>query len=161
VAGYPQASPATIQPFGERRIGQEKNMTRLAIVLAIMCLVATAQAEEPVLTVDTERIIALAREAIAEQKKDLDLDALDFADITYHCNAERKDHLRVGFRHSPKSKTETTEEDARTSTRTVTKFKAVIVNMDKTGKVLSVDGGGTSSRIEIKSTSKKTVQPQD
>ncbi len=136
-------------------------MTRLIIALAIMGLVTTAHAEEPVLTVDTDRIIALAREAIAEQKKDLDVDDLDFADITYHCNAERKEHFRVGFRHSPKSETETTEEDARTSTRTVTKFKAVIVNMDKTGNVLSVDGGGTSSRIEVKSTRKKTVQPEN
>ena len=136
-------------------------MTRLAIALAVMSLVTTAHAKEPVLTVDTDRIIALARQAIAEQKKDLDVDDLAFVDITYHCNAERKENLRVGFRHSPKSETETTEEDARTSTRTVTRFKAVIVNMEKTGKILSVDGGGTSSRIEVKSTRKKTVQPEN
>ena len=136
-------------------------MTRLAIALIVMSLISTAQAKEQVLTVDTDRIIALAREAIAEQEKELDADNLDFVDITYLCDAERKETLRVGFRHTPKSESETTEDDGRTSTRTVTKYKAVIVTMDKTGKILSVDGGGTSSRIEVKSTRKQTVQPQD
>ena len=133
-------------------------MTRLAIALVAVTLVACAFAEEPVLTVDTDRIITLARQAIAEQEKDLAVNDLDFTDITYSYNAERKEYLRVGFRHSLKSETETTEEGARTSTRTVTKYRAVIVNMEKTGRVLSVDDGGTSSRIEIKSTMKQTVQ---
>lgn len=134
-------------------------MTRLAIALIIMSWVSTVQAKEPVLTVDTERIIAVAREAITEQEKELDADDLDFVDITYQCDAKRKESLRVSFRHTPKSESETTEDNGRTTTRTVTKYKPVIVTMDKTGKIQSIDEGGTSSRIEIKSTSKKIVQP--
>lgn len=98
------------------------NRITLAIVTTI-CLATVAGAEEPVLSVDTDRIMSLARQAIAEQKDDIDPDSLEFLDITYRFDAKQKEHLRVSFRHSPQSETETSEDGERNLMWTITRSK--------------------------------------
>jgi hypothetical protein len=124
-------------------------MTKLTILLiTAACLTGSAQAAAPVLSVDTNRILTLARQAIADARDDVDTDKIEFVDISYRFDA-KSEHLRVAFRHSPEAEVAGDKEKA--SVRTVTNFKAITVEMDKTGKILSVSAGGSSRQIKIES----------
>lgn len=122
------------------------------------CLASIAHAD-PVLSVDTNRIISLARNAISEEKYNVESNKLEFVDITYRYDARQIETLCVGFRHSPVSKT-TSDSDANlNSAKTETRFKAITVQMDKNGKILSVSDKASSLQIKYESMLKKTVQP--
>jgi len=131
-------------------------MTKLTILLiTAACLTGSARAADPVLSVDTNRILTLARRAIADARDDVDADKIEFTDITYRFDTKRE-QLRVAFRHSPEA--EVTKDKG--SVRTVTNFKAITVEMDKTGKILSVSADGSSRQIKIKSQSSNPTVPR-
>jgi len=124
----------------------------------VMC--TTGCVTQQVALLDADRIIALSRQAIAETRKDVNVDEMEFIEIKHIYDANQNERMTIGFRHSPTSESETKEDDDRSSIKTITRFKAVIVEMDKSGKIISIDDGGASSRIEIKSTTKQNVQHQ-
>jgi hypothetical protein len=140
-------------------VGQEEIMKRPTLLLiTIACFAGSAWSAEPVLSVDTDRVMTLARQAIASARDDVDPEKIEFTDITYRFDG-KKEQLRVAFRHSPEA--EVTKDEDKGSVRTVTNFKAITVEMDKTGKILSVSAGGSSRQIKIESSRKKTVQPEN
>jgi hypothetical protein len=133
-------------------------MTKLIILLiTAACLTGNARATEPVLSVDTNRILTLARQGIADAMDDVDTDKIEFADISYRFDP-KGEQLRVAFRHSPES--EVTKDKDKGAVRTVTNFKAITVEMDKTGKILSVSAGGSSRQIKIESKSTNPTVPR-
>jgi hypothetical protein len=130
----------------------------LSSILFVMC--TTGCMTQQVASLDADRIIAISRQAIAETRKDLNLADLEFIEIKHIYDANLKERMTIGFRHSPTSESKTTEDDEMSSIKTITRFKAVIVEMDNSGKIISIDDGGASSRIEIKSSTKQNAQHQ-
>jgi len=135
-------------------------MTKIAVLFVVSVFVAGC-ATQSVLRMNQDRIVFLAQQAITEQESDVDMNRLEFSGITYRLDATWKENLRVTFRHSPETETETTGDKERRSTRTVTKCKMIVVEMDKAGNILSVDAGGNSSQFTVKSTRRTSVQQSD
>lgn len=106
----------------------------LISILTFVCL--TALSEQPVLSIDTNRLVSIAKEAIGNSKYKLDADKLELRKISYVCDETLAEDLSIEFRHNPKIE-EIVDEKRNTKTIRTTSERPV-VEMDKMGHVLSV-----------------------
>lgn len=99
---------------------------------------------EPVISVDTEEIIALSKTAITNEYENIEVNSLEFFDLTYQLNSKGEEWIKVNFRLSCE-KEDTKREKLEIGTRITTTFKTLTVLLDKDGDIRTVDEGKHNS----------------
>ncbi len=120
------------------------------IRLIIGMTVVTSCIAEPVITVDKENIITLSKEAITNKFPNIQIDSLEFMDLTYQINPTKNESLKINFRQTA-VKPETKTKSDGDSTAKTTKASIITVSMDNDGKIISISEG-VSSSVTISST---------
>ena len=115
------------------------------VYLMLVCL-ATLGYAEPVISVDTNRIITLAYNAIREARENVDPTTLQFSRITYFRSRRQKILQVIFIRSSIAGTVPTSNADAEVS-HTGSLFTEVIVSMDESGEIQTVTDNEEAMRV--------------
>ena len=112
----------------------------LISILTFVCL--SALSEQPVLSIDTNRLVSIAKEAIGNSKYKIDADELELQKISYECSETLAEEFFIAFKYN--LNTEVIVDKRRNRKTIKTTFECPVVEMDKMGNVLSVRCSSTS-----------------
>ena len=107
------------------------------MIVSVFLLLATRTMAEPVVQADTNRILAIATNAIAVQRNDLSVTNLDVSKLTFFSNGKEVHDIFVEFRDRTPIMVPNVDPENHTTTTNV-RFKTVIVRMDRDGNVKNV-----------------------